>query len=86
MLFRSQADASSAMHEYGVELTQLDNVENVDCIVFAVAHNEFKNLSWKEVDRLFNGCDHNSKKVIIDVKSILNKSEVQKRGFSYWRL
>jgi UDP-N-acetyl-D-glucosamine/UDP-N-acetyl-D-galactosamine dehydrogenase len=80
-----QADAHDAKHEYGVDLAGIDTIKDADCLVFAVAHNEFKNLSWDKIDDMFCRCE-NDEKVIIDVKSILDKEEVKTRGYSYWRL
>lgn len=36
------ADVQDATYEYGVMLTPLGEVNNVDCVIVAVAHNEFK--------------------------------------------
>lgn len=80
-----QADAADAKHEYGVDLVDLSEVRDADCLVFAVAHNEFRNLSWKQIDGLFGKCPANEK-ILIDVKSILDKSEIEELGYSYWRL
>ena len=33
------------MHEYGVPLTRLEDISGADCVIVAVAHNEFKALS-----------------------------------------
>ena len=38
------------------------------------------------IDRLFDKSLDYSGRVIIDVKGILDKNEVKKLGFSYWRL
>lgn len=81
----SQADKEDAKHEYGVELVELNEVEDADCLVFAVAHDEFKNMSWEKISSLF-GDYNNNEKIIIDVKSILEKSKIEKMGYSYWRL
>jgi len=80
-----QADAADAKHEYGINLVELDSVKDVDCLVFTVAHDEFRNMSWEQIDRLFGDFD-SREKVIVDVKSILNKAELEKREYSYWRL
>ncbi len=80
-----QADAADARNEYNVELVELDTVNEADCLVFAVAHDEFKNMNMEKIDSLF-GASPNEEKVIIDVKSILNKTEIEKLGYSYWRL
>jgi UDP-N-acetyl-D-glucosamine/UDP-N-acetyl-D-galactosamine dehydrogenase len=80
-----QADVTEARHEYGIDLLELDEIKEVDCFVFAVAHNEFKNFNLDYMDGLFGDID-NSEKVIIDVKSILDKENIEHRGYSYWRL
>ena len=80
-----QADASEAYNEYGVEIVKLNDVKDVDCLVFAVAHNEFKDMDMNKIDSLFGKFD-NDKKIIIDVKSIFNKKEINDLGYSYWSL
>lgn len=80
-----EADDEDAKQEYNVELVALHNIKDADCIVLAVAHNQFKNMSIKQIDNMFKECPNNEK-VIIDVKSILDKNELENRGYSYWRL
>ena len=80
-----QADAADAKHEYGVELIDLSEVRDADCLVFAVAHDEFKSMSWGQIDGLY-GAYPAEEKVIIDVKSILDKAEIEKLGYNFWRL
>ncbi|KKB45026.1 nucleotide sugar dehydrogenase [Bacillus thermotolerans] len=80
-----QADAETAKREYGIELVDMKEAEDADCVVFAVAHNEFKSLSIKDIDNLFKNCN-NEQKVLIDVKSILNKNDIEELGYQYWRL
>ncbi|OMD30252.1 MULTISPECIES: nucleotide sugar dehydrogenase [Paenibacillus] len=79
------ADPVSAQEEYGVNLINIDTVVDADCLVFAVAHDEFKSLNLDQIDRMFRQIDNNEK-VIIDVKSILEKEEIEKKGYSFWRL
>jgi UDP-N-acetyl-D-glucosamine/UDP-N-acetyl-D-galactosamine dehydrogenase len=80
-----QADKNDAIHEYGIELIGIDSIKDADCLIFAVAHNEFKSLDIEGIDRMFCDCNNNEK-VIIDVKSILDKGEIKLRGYSYWNL
>jgi UDP-N-acetyl-D-galactosamine dehydrogenase len=80
-----QADKEDATQEYGVDLVEIDNVKDADCLVFAVAHDEFKAMNMKQINGMFKNCI-NEEKVIIDVKSILDKSEMEKKGYIYWRL
>ena len=79
------ANADEAYEEYGVELVNPDDARNADCVVLAVAHDVFKEQGLTAIESLF-GDYPNENKVIIDVKSILNKYEIEKKGYSYWRL
>ena len=45
------ADPADAKREYGVDLVDWENVRDVDCVVFAVAHNSFKTIS-RRPDRI----------------------------------
>ena len=64
---------------------ELENVKDADCLVFAVAHEEFKSMNIQEIEELFADID-NSEKVIIDVKSILTSDYIKEMGYSYWCL
>lgn len=80
-----QADAAEAKREYGVELTALEDVHDADCVILAVAHREFRQMTTKQLGKLFaDGL--NDQKVVIDVKSILNKQELEQAGYRFWRL
>lgn len=80
-----EADAQEAKDEYGIDLVDLENVKDADCIVLAVAHNVFKEMSLSGLDSLF-GNYKNETKVLIDVKGILDKSIIEGKRYSYWRL
>ena len=79
------ASERDSKREYNVTLTPLSEVENADCVIVAVAHNEFKALSLDDIKALFkNGND--AEKVLIDVKGLYKVSELDKSGMKYWRL
>lgn len=61
-------------------------MKNVDCVILAVAHDEFKNLTWKDIDEMYNQETLIENRVLIDVKGIRNKKEADKIGYKYWRL
>lgn len=79
------AGVAEAMHEYQVELKTMEDAKGADCIIVAVAHNEFKALGLDELDALYTDCTNNEK-VLIDVKGLYSIKEIEERGFSYWRL
>lgn len=79
------ASERDAKREYNVALTPLSEVKDADCVIVAVAHNEFKALSLNDIKALFkNGND--AEKVLIDVKGLYKVSELDKSGMKYWRL
>ncbi|OAK67632.1 nucleotide sugar dehydrogenase [Lederbergia galactosidilytica] len=79
------ADPIDAKREYEVDLVPLDMVNDADCVVFAVGHSMFKDMTLEKIDELF-GDYSNEEKVIVDVKSILDKDMIKESGYSYWRL
>lgn len=79
------ASERDAMHEYGVKLTALDKVKDADCVIVAVAHNEFKALGLDEIKKLYKK-SADDEKVLIDVKGIYKVSELNASGITYWRL
>lgn len=80
------ANTQDAKDEYNVDLTDIDNVKDVDCLVFAVGHEEFTNYNIEDIEKLFKPDLDSNEKIIIDIKSILNKEEIVKHGYTYWRL
>ena len=79
------ASERDAMHEYGVKLTALDKVKDADCVIVAVAHNEFKALGLDEIKKLYKKSAADEKD-LIDVKGIYKVSELNASGMTYWRL
>lgn len=79
------ADAKDVNRSYGEQLSSEDEGYNADCLVLAVAHDEFKAKNIDEWDKYFDKMPQDEK-VIIDIKSILDREEVIAKGFRYWRL
>lgn len=77
--------SEEAQKEYGVSVAQLEEVKDADCVVLAVAHDEFKNLSWEQIDAMFKDCPMDEK-VLVDVKGIRERKEAKRLGYRYWRL
>ena len=79
------ASESDAMHEYGVTLTRYEDVADADCIIVAVAHNEFKAMSIDDLKKLYQtGSDE--EKVLIDVKGLYKIADLKASGLRWWRL
>lgn len=79
------ASERDAMHEYGVTLTKLEDVKDADCVIVAVAHNEFKALSLDDIKKLFKSRT-DEEKVLIDVKGLFRVEDLKTSGMQWWRL
>ena len=79
------ADPADAKREYGVDLIDWQTVRDVDCVVFAVAHNLFKTITREQLDGLFRTAP-DEQKVIIDIKSILDPDDYRSDDYRFWRL
>lgn len=76
------ADADEAKKLYVIEFMDIENIKDMDAVILAVAHTEFLNLAIEEVDKLYGS----GKKVLLDLKGLLNRNEYEIAGYSYWRL
>ena len=76
------ADRNETYKSYNIELVDYDEINNVDAIVVAVAHDEFKNISLDELEKKYV----DDRKTLVDLKGIYNKKDVEDRGITYWRL
>lgn len=79
------AKEEEAYREYGVKLIRLKDVRDADCVIVAVAHNEFRKMEMEEIKRLFEESEEGNK-VLIDVKGIYDVDVLEKSGLCWWRL
>lgn len=79
----SYVDKEIVDEKLGLKIESLNNIKDMNCVIFAVAHDEYKDLSIDEIDNMF---DDNQKKVLIDVKGIFDQDKMEERGFTYWSL
>jgi UDP-N-acetyl-D-galactosamine dehydrogenase len=78
------ANKDEARRVYGVELVDIDGLDSVDTVVWAVSHECFKDI---DVEQLRVLCSRgNARGVICDVKSILDPISVESAGLLYWSL
>lgn len=78
-----QADVKEAEREYGVAIQEIKDVTEVDAVVLAVAHNEFEEMTAEQIGSLMKKGEPG---VVVDVKSVLKKDEIEKCGMKYWSL
>lgn len=79
------ANAKEAMNEYGVELKSIDDAKGADCVIVAVAHDEFKKMSLSDLKGLYREV-LDDEKVLLDVKGLYKIEELKASGMRWWRL
>ncbi|GGA64651.1 nucleotide sugar dehydrogenase [Ornithinibacillus halotolerans] len=77
------AEADEVYHEYQIELINEEELKDLDCVVFAVPHKVY--METYDLDKL-ESLFRNDKKVLVDIKSVLDRKECQARGMHYWSL
>ncbi len=77
------ADAREAMHEYGLTLTSLEDMRDLDVAVFAVNHKEYASLALKDLRPRFVLPD---KAILLDIKGMWQREQAEEAGYVYWRL
>lgn len=79
------ANERDALHEYGVTLTKLEDVHDADCVIVAVAHNEFRKMNLLIMNTLYKDIPV-EQKVLIDVKGLYDVNILEESGLKWWRL
>ena len=96
------ANEKEVKKEYGIELTNYEDIKDMDAIIVAVAHKEYLELSLEDIRQLYainkfctitgevvEGANINiadCKLVLVDVKGIFNRKEAEYNNYLYWRL
>jgi len=75
------ADKKEANNLCNIDLIDLEEIENVDAVIVAVAHDQYKSMKQTDWLGVFNG-----KGVFIDVKSIYDKNYFNDTSINHWRL
>ena len=76
------ADAVEAKRLYGVQFVGMEEIRDMDAVILAVSHEAFAGLTMADVDAFFG----KGKKVLLDVKGILDRKAYEDAGYCYWRL
>ena len=77
------ADKLEAKREYGIVLEDEEHIKNMDAVVVAVGHKQYREMKLEDFRKYFNPVY--SKPLLIDVKSLYNK-EMAEKEYDYWRL
>lgn len=76
------AEESEVKKEYRIKLSKLEDIIDVDAVIFAVPHEKFKDITLKNLKKIYR----DDKLVLIDIKGMFNKKEAEDLNYLYWRL
>jgi UDP-N-acetyl-D-glucosamine/UDP-N-acetyl-D-galactosamine dehydrogenase len=76
------ADPEDVSHEYGLTLTKWEDIKQADAMILAVAHDFYiqNNFIAQIINKLENP------KLIIDIKSVLDRAALSRDKVTIWRL
>ena len=77
-----EADSAEAKRLYGIEFKDISSVKDSDAVILAVAHDEFKKFTIDDIGAFFG----EGRKVLLDIKGLLDRKEYENAGYIYWRL
>lgn len=76
------AEADEVEREYGIKMTKLEDLNELDAIIVAVSHSEYRKIPLSNLLELYR--DEN--RIIIDIKNIVDKNEARENNVAYWSL
>jgi len=66
---------------FAIDFVDISEISDMDAVILAVAHEEFKALGVAQIEQLFK---KGATKVLLDLKGILDKKQFT--DYLYWRL
>ncbi len=75
------ADAAETRHEYGLELTGIDQFKNLDALILAVPHQEYYDLGPQKLSKMLS-----SNSILTDIKSMFAPTDFADADLEYWSL
>ena len=80
------ADKTELKEFYKVEVKNLDSLKNLDCIILAVPHDEFKNIDLNTFDKMYNQELPVEERIFVDIKGLHPLEDLKSSRYTYWRL
>lgn len=82
LVFDPVADRQEAERLYGIDFAEKQEMKDLDAVIFAVSHNEFRDMTVGEIDRMYG----KGGKILLDIKGIFCRREYENNDYLYWRL
>ena len=84
MVVDPAADADEAERLYGITFQTMEEVRGMDAVIIAVAHEDFLKLDREQIAAFYE--PSHKRKVLLDIKGLLDRKEYLTEDYLYWRL
>lgn len=84
MVVDPAADAEEAKRLYGVTFQTMEEIKDMDAVIIAVAHDDFLKLDKERINAFY--APSHKRKVLLDIKGLLDRKEYLTEDYLYWRL
>ena len=82
LIYDPVANEEEAKEEYGIEFSNLKELNDLDALVLAVGHDEFREcLRLDTMATMFK-----DEKILVDIKGIYDRNIAENLKYKYWRL
>ncbi len=78
------AESAETEREYGIQLSELSDMKDMDAVILAVAHEAYQSLTMEQIAAMY--ASGNEVKVLSDIKGLLDRKAYEQAGYLYWRL
>lgn len=79
------ADKKEALEEYGLTFNSLEEMKDLDVVIFAVKHYAFSKISNEQIEDMFKD-GNNENKVLVDIKGVLDRKYFENKGYNIFKL
>lgn len=80
------ADKKLVKQKYNIDLMDLSEINDADCLIFTVEHDIFKKIKLEDLRNFTKNAYKVNKPIIIDIKNIFDGKFLEENGFAYWGL
>ena len=77
------AEQEDVKQEYNIDLVGQEVLKDLDCIILAVPHDEYRDTYT--IEKL-NTLYQSDKKVLVDIKGIFDREQCEELNIHYWSL
>lgn len=71
------------LNKYGINIYDANEIQDVDGLIFAVAHKEFFKYTLDNIRTMYS---QDEEPILIDIQGIFNKEKAKSLGYNYWSL